>query len=96
MADEWFVAQDTFNADLPGGGQVTVVKGSTWHGSHHVVALDDGRNHLFRPQQSADAGQAPEPRRSRSRGRSVPAAAAGAQVPAASGAETGAWPGDDS
>lgn len=42
-------AQDTFNAELPGGGNVLVVKGSAWPDKHPVVALDGGRGHLFRP-----------------------------------------------
>jgi hypothetical protein len=50
MAQQWFVAQDTFNAELPDGGSVTVQKGSTWPAGHHAVRLDAGRGVLFKPQ----------------------------------------------
>lgn len=70
---EWFVAQDTFNAELPGGGQQTVQKGSTWHRSEHVVKLDAGRGKLFAPQQSGADEAEPAPKRSRSRKAAAPA-----------------------
>ena len=78
---EWFVAQDTFNAELPGGGQQTVQRGSTWHKSEHVVQLDGGRGVLFVPQRSgedeAEAEAEAAPKRPRAKRDAVPAAGAG-------------------
>ncbi len=72
---EWFVAQDTFCAELPGGAQQTVQKGSTWHKSEHVVKLDAGRNVLFLPQRSGQAEEPAKAPRPRSRAsKSAPAA----------------------
>ena len=62
MAQQWFVAQDTFNAELPDGGSVTVQKGSTWPAGHHAVRLDAGRGVLFLPQDPEPANVAPAPR----------------------------------
>ncbi len=88
MADEWFVAQDTFCAELPGGAQQTVQKGSTWHASEHVVKLDAGRNQLFLPQRSGQPEEPPAPKRARSR-------SAKAAPPADDAAPSGTWEAPD-
>jgi hypothetical protein len=53
----YFVAQDTFSIDLPGGGSRTVVKGATLPESDAVVQ-QVGEGALFRLH---DAGEAPAP-----------------------------------
>jgi hypothetical protein len=51
---QWYVAQQTFNVELPDGGSLTVAKGSTWPAAHHAVKLDkDGV--LFQPQDPVPA-----------------------------------------
>lgn len=64
---KWYRAQDTFTADLEGGGQRTVTRGQTLPESDDMVKLDAGRGHLF---ELVDAGEpeakaekpAPKPR----------------------------------
>ena len=54
---QWWVAQDTFSAEIPPEGTpVNVTKGSTFPDGHPVLKLDGGREHLFKPQD-----QVPEP-----------------------------------
>ena len=59
-----YVAQDTFNAELPDGGQVVVQKGAILPSSHPVVKLH-GKTALFAV---ADFGEDDEkPKRGRPR-----------------------------
>lgn len=59
MAVEWVQAQDTFNADLADGSQLTVTKGELLPAGHEVVKLDVSGT-LFRP---FDTGEQPAPKR---------------------------------
>ena len=57
---KWWVAQDTFTAEVPPAGTpVAVTKGQTFPDGHAVVKLDDGRGLLFKPQ---DQSPEPEPK----------------------------------
>lgn len=59
---KWWVAQDTFAAEIPPAGTpVNVVKGSTYPDGHPVVKMDGGRGVLFKLQDEVPEPE-PEPK----------------------------------
>ena len=56
----WFTAQDTFNADLEGGGTRTITRGTTLPESDAVVQ-QIGEGPLFKLQAAEEEEAAPAP-----------------------------------